>query len=114
MFLRKGGENIPERSHHFDSQKQRSFWEGHIVIWQQSRLSQFAYCREHQLKPHRFYYWRRRILKRQPDVSFLPVTLPADTLRHPQFVRILLSNGCALELGGGYGLERVVAVVVAL
>lgn len=105
---------MPEGSHQFDSQRRRSFWESHIVNWQQSGLSQLAYCRKHQLKPHRFYYWRRRIVKPQPAVSFLPVTLPADTLRQPQFVRILLPNGCALELDGGAELERVVAIVAAL
>ena len=105
---------MPEESHHFDSQQRRRFWEGHIVKWQQSGLSQIAYCRKHQLKPHRFYYWRRRISKPQPDVSFLPLTLPADTLRQPQLVRILLPNGCALELEGMTELERVVAAVAAL
>ena len=108
---------MPEGSHHFDSQARRSFWESHIVKWQQSGLSQLAYCREHQLKPHRFYYWRRRILKPQPEVSFLPVTLPADTSRQLRTVRILLPNGCALELEGKAEpeqLERLVNIVAAL
>ena len=105
---------MPEDINQLDLQQRRRFWEHHIEQWHKSGVSQAAYCRKHQLKAHRFYYWRRRIVKPQPAVSFLPVTLPADTLRQPQFVRILLPNGCALELDGGAELERVVAIVAAL
>lgn len=108
---------MPESIDHSNTQQIRIFWEHHLEQWQQSGLSQLAYCREHQLKPHRFYYWRRRILKPQSDVSFLPVTLPVDTLHQPRLLRILLPNGCAVELEGRAEpeqLERLVTVVAAL
>jgi hypothetical protein len=108
---------MPEHSGKVSSQQKRSDWEHHLEQWQQSGLSQRAYCRKHQLNPHRFYYWRRRILKPQTQVSFLPVTLPADTPRQPQLVRILMPNGCAMELEGRAEpeqLERLVTVVAAL
>ena len=89
-------EDIEQRSTH----EKHSFWEHHLEQWRQSGLSQRAYCREHRLKPHRFNYWRRRILKPQPEVSFLPVTLPADTSRQLRTVCILMPNGCAMELEG--------------
>lgn len=99
------------------TQPKRRFWEHHFEQWQQSGLSQLAYCSKHSLESHRFYYWRRRILKPQPDVSFLPVTLPADTPQRPQLMRILMPNGCTLELEGGAEpeqLERLVNIVAAL
>ena len=108
---------MPDHVDHSNTQNKRNFWEHHLEQWQQSGLSQRAYCRKHQLEPHRFYYWRQRILKPQPEVSFLPVTLPEGPLRQPQLVRILLSNGCVLELEGRADpeqLERLVTVVAAL
>jgi hypothetical protein len=39
-------------------------------------------------------------------VSLLPVTLLADTLRKPQFVRLLMPNEFALELEGRAELEQ--------
>ena len=108
---------MPENVDQPTTQHKRSFWEHHLEQWRQSGLSQLAYCREHQLKPHRFYYWRRRFLKPQADVSFLPVTLPADSIRQPQLVRILMPNGCVLELEGRAEpeqLKRLVNIVAAL
>lgn len=92
------------------------FWEHHLEQWQNSGLSQRAYCRKHQLKPHRFYYWRC-ILRPKTEVSFLPVTLSSDTTQQPHLVRILMPNGCALELEGTTELEqlaRLLTVVAAL
>ena len=108
---------MPEHVDQAASPPKRIFWEHHLGQWQQSGLSQLAYCRKHQLKPHRFYYWRRRILRPQTDVSFLPVTLSADPARQLQLVRILMPNGCALELEGKTEpeqLARLLTVVAAL
>lgn len=108
---------MPEQVDRPGPTPQRSFWEHHIEQWRHSGLSQLAYCRKHHLKPHRFYYWRRRILRPQTDVSFLPVTLSADPARQPQLVRILMPNGCALELEGTAEPEqvaRLLTVVAAL
>ena len=108
---------MPEHIDQSDQPPKRSFWEHHIEQWRHSRRSQRAYCRKHQLKLHRFYYWRRRILQPQTDVSFLPVTLSADPARQPQLVRILMPNGCALELEDTADPEhvaRLLTVVAAL
>jgi hypothetical protein len=108
---------MPEHIDNANTQQIRNFWEHHLEQWQKSGLSQLAYCREHQLKPNRFYYWRRRILKPQTRVSFLPVKLPMDTPPKPQLVRILMPNGCALELEGRdepEQLERLVKMVAGL
>ncbi|WP_422698919.1 IS66 family insertion sequence element accessory protein TnpA [Desulfosarcina cetonica] len=66
-----------------------------------SGLSQRAYCHTHFLKPHRFYYRRRRILslRPQPEVSFLPVTLSSSRDRHSQAVRILLPTDEVVSMG---------------
>lgn len=108
---------MPENVDQQATQEKRRFWERQIGYWRKSGLSQLAYCRKHDLKPHRFYYWRRRILKPRPEVSFLPVTLPANLPPHSQLMRILMPNGCILELEGQTEpeqLARLLTVVAAL
>jgi hypothetical protein len=56
---------MSEKVDHLYAQQKHSFWKHHLEHWQQSGLSQLPYCREHQLKTHRFYFWRQRILKPQ-------------------------------------------------
>lgn len=106
---------MPDKTyHHAEQPEQRRFWEHHLEHWQQSGLSQRAYCQTHLLKLHQFYYWRRRILKQQTAISFLPVTISQECGRHPQAVRIHLPNGCIIELESMNDLERIVTMVATL
>ena len=79
---------MPENMSQASSHPKRIFWEHHLEKWQQSGLSQRGYCHTHHLKPHQFYYWRRRILKPEPEVSFVPVALPVKPIPSVQAVRI--------------------------
>lgn len=38
------------------------FWQNHVQQWQNSGLSQAAYCREHQLNQVNFSYHKRKLL----------------------------------------------------
>jgi len=105
---------MPEDTDQLNAQQKRRFWKDHLQWWQKSGLSQRAYCHKHHLAPHQFYYWRRRILKPPTEVSFLPVTLPVDPIRQPLAVRILMPNGCTMELEGFNELEQLVTLVAAL
>ena len=55
----------------------------HIEAWKASGLSQKAYCQQHQIVPHVFYYWlSKHRLKHQPgeEKGFVPVkVLPAKS-----------------------------------
>lgn len=108
---------MPEVINRFRTDDKRVFWEAHLERWAQSGLSQRSYCREHTLKPHQFYYWRRCILKPQPEISFLPVRLLQEHSQHPQTVRLLMPNGYTIELEGWNEpakIERLLAMVAAL
>ena len=39
------------------------YWQEHIDSCRQSGLSQAAYCRKNQLRPHRYSYWKRKLAK---------------------------------------------------
>ena len=43
-------------------------WKNHISLWKGSGLSISKYCENNNLIAHRFYYWKRRFI-RKPDIS---------------------------------------------
>ena len=41
----------------------RRYWKEQIESWQGSGLSQSEFCRRHNLKFHRFVYWRKKFIR---------------------------------------------------
>ena len=108
---------MPEDSDQLDPQQRRRFWKHHIEQWQRSHLSQAAYCRQHQLNAHRFYYWRRRVQVSLERVSFLPVALSASPVHHHPTIRIHAPNGFTIEIkdpNGSFNIDPLIAKVAAL
>ncbi len=109
---------MPEDYHRFSREQRRRFWQQHVEGWQQSGLSQIAYCRRHDLKAHQFYRWRGRIMAAAPGpVSFLPVSI-ASAPRHTQpSIRIHTPNGFTIEIDrheGGLELGQLIGLVAGL
>lgn len=52
------------------SLEKRRFWETHVRAWAKSGLTQAAYCRQYDLKVHRFVYWKKRVRRHAPPVTF--------------------------------------------
>ena len=92
-----------------DSEQKRQHWKTHIESWQQSGLSQLDYCREHALKPHQFTYWKKRIVRSDTDISFVPLhfsqNLPAVV--KASTIHLITPNGYRIELGAGFDLAAV-------
>ena len=44
------------------SRELEAFWQHHLQTWSDSQQSQVAYCRSHDLNPHQFGYWKRKLL----------------------------------------------------
>ena len=60
-----------------EQRAKRRFWENHIESWKAGGLSQARYCRNHQLKPHRFVYWKKKLLPAQASpVSLVELSMP--------------------------------------
>jgi hypothetical protein len=66
---------MPEDNHRTepDSEQLRQIWKTHIERWKQSGQTQVAYCREHELKPHQFTYWKKKFDLTDIDISFVPL-----------------------------------------
>jgi hypothetical protein len=109
---------MPEDDYGMTREQRRRFWQQHVEGWQQSGLSQIAYCRRHDLKVQQFYRWRRRIMAASPSpVSFLPVTLAAPTRQHPASIRIHTPNGFTIEIDsheGSVELGQLIGMVAGL
>ena len=56
-------------------EQKRSYWNQHIDSWKQTGLTQSEYCRQHNLKHHQLVYWKKRFLKTETNVSFVPIEL---------------------------------------
>ena len=114
---------MPE-SHYVDStepdpQHKRRIWQEHIERWQHSGLSQVAYCREYELKPHQFTYWKNRFAQTDAGISFvplrfsqnLPVAVAASTFN------LFTPNGYRIEVSTGFDaptLKHLISAVQSL
>jgi hypothetical protein len=76
----------------------RRYWKEQIQNWQQSGLSQSEFCRRHNLKLHRFVYWRKRFLRPAapicpPGIVELPFAIGAGLVNEPlKPVRVAFSS----------------------
>jgi hypothetical protein len=96
----------------------RSFWKQHIDSWQATGLTQTEYCRRHDLKHHQLVYWKKRFLKSETNVSFVPFKL-ADLLDIPSqptqaFLSLVINHHFRIEIRAGFDAQLLRQVIVAL
>ncbi len=90
------------------SENKYDFWQRHIEGWQQSKLSQKAYCRQQDLSFASFGYWRTRLNRKAETRSkFIPVKLAAGA----SSVVVFLPVGLRLEFPA-HALAEVLPVIV--
>jgi hypothetical protein len=103
-----------------EREQKRRDWNAHINDWQASRLSQAEYCRRHELKFHRFVYWRRKLASK----AAIPISLvqvPAAAVARaagygPRIValRVALAPDLCIEVSPGFDPLTLKQVVAAL
>lgn len=83
-------------------ERKRRRWKAHIESWQNSGLSQTAYCREQGLKLHQFIYWKNRVRHKDGDIAFVPLRIPQNlpAVVNPSKIHLTTPNGYKLELSG--------------
>lgn len=72
------------------NQAKQEYWFEQISIWQSSGLTQVEFCKQKNLNPHNFVYWRMRFLKykdktisKSEKVTFLPGVIHAKKDAEP-------------------------------
>ena len=99
-------------------EQKRSYWKQQIEQWQKTGLSQAEYCRRNNLKHHQLVYWKKRYLKAETEVSFVPVQLealldipaPADQAS----LTVIIDNQFKVEIAAGFDPQLLRQVVTAL
>jgi hypothetical protein len=83
----------------------RSFWKKQIQEWQESGLPQVEYCRKHNLIPHRFTYWKQKLVKKATEapISLVQVNMNAHFNTRPASpLRLVFSNHFLVEIDRGF------------
>lgn len=86
--------------------QKRTYWKQHIDTWQETGLTQAEYCRRNNLKHHQLVYWKKRFLKTETDVSFVPLKLE-DLLDIPArqdqaTLTLVINNDFKIEIRAGF------------
>ena len=99
-------------------EQKRSYWKQHIDNWQQTSLTQVEYCRQHNLKHHQLVYWKKRFLKTETNVSFVPLKLE-DLLEIPArqdqaALTLVINNQFKIEIRAGFDAQLLRQLIFAL
>lgn len=69
-------------------------WQQHITAWQESGLTQLAYCKQKNIKQHNLQYWRKRLVAQVDN----PKKLIPVTITRSASARLLLGPQVVIEL----------------
>ena len=99
-------------------EQKRSFWKQHIDSWQETGLTQVEYCRQHNLKHHQLVYWKKRFLKTETDVSFVPLKLEdlldISTRQDQASLTLIVYNQFKIEIRAGFDAQLLRQLIFAL
>ncbi len=99
-------------------EQKRSYWRQHIDSWQETGLTQAEYCRQHNLKHHQLAYWRKRFLKAETDVSFVPLKLEnlldLPTCQDQTSLTLIINNQFKIEIRAGFDAQLLQQLIFAL
>ena len=80
-------------------QSREQFWQERIAHWQQSQLTQIAYCRQEGLSIHQLKYWRKKLEPRGETSArrsaFVPLQLAPGV--RDDALRLTLPNGIVVS-----------------
>jgi hypothetical protein len=105
-------DEVTPSSEQLEPHEKRKYWEGHIHKWEQSGLSQAEYCRQNDLKNHRWWYWRKRISRpTDNDVAFVPLRFSTMS---PKTIRVITPNGYRIELDPGFDFSKLRQLITSV
>ena len=80
-------------------EERKTYWKKLVIEHGQSQLSVTDFCRDHQINPQRFYFWRKRI-QSQPTApktgAFLE--LVPTSKKTGSGIRLRMESGISIEL----------------
>jgi len=99
-------------------EQKRIYWKQQIDHWQQTGLTQVEYCRRNNLKHHQLVYWKKRFLKSESEVSFVPIKLD-DLLDIPvqpdhASLSLVIDNHFKIEIRAGFDARLLRELILVL
>ena len=99
-------------------EQKRSYWKQHIDSWQQTGLTQVEYCRQHNLKHHQLVYWKKRFLKTETNISFVPLKLEdfleVPTRQDQSSLTLVINNRFKIEIRAGFDAQLLRQLIFVL
>ncbi len=89
-----------------------TFWKSHIEQWSVSGISQLAYCRQCDLIPHRFGYWKRKFKQQNFPVEFVQIPEPMHI--HQSGLKLNIGSGLQIEIPDGFSNATLKQVLTTL
>ena len=88
-------------------QERRQFWQTHVETWSLTGLSQTEYCRQNNLKPARFTYWKRKFKKESLPVEFVRISAESAKADHLFYnneasLRLTVGSQFTIEIQDGF------------
>jgi hypothetical protein len=80
------------------------YWRQHIKAWQESDLSQIAYCASQDIKVHNLSYWRKRLNDTSSN-KLIRVGVPTQIT-----VRLILGSKVIIELPTDHVADMLVSL----
>ena len=95
--------------------EKRKFWKQHLILWQDSGLSQAEYCRRNNLNKHQWGYWKKRYVKTEATTEFIPLPIEqAFSLSGRSSLTLYVQNQYTIDIDPGFDpctLKRVLTVL---
>lgn len=100
------------------NQKCTQFWKHHIKQWSESGMSQNAYCRQNDLRPNQFTYWKSKFKNQTlfPEFVQVPSTQITQVLNRSEQkgLRLNIDNRFQIEIPDGFSQTTLSQVLQVL
>jgi hypothetical protein len=81
-------------------EERKTHWRTLIDKHTESGMSAAAFCKQHEINPQRFYFWRRRFRADSANSGFIRLVPTSNTAFSG--IRIILDHGITLEVDRGF------------
>ena len=100
------------------NEKRCQFWKRHLKTWSKSGLTQNAYCRNNNLKPNRFTYWKNKFKRKNLPVQFVQITPDqvTEAISYPvqNCLRLNIESRFQIEIPDGFSQTTLTKVLLVL
>lgn len=100
------------------NQKCTQFWKHHIKQWSESGMSQNAYCRQNDLRPNQFTYWKSKFKNQTLFPEFVQLSSTQSTqvlnLSEQKELRLNIDNRFQIEIPDGFSQTTLAEVLQVL